>query len=474
MARKSPYITVLQVSPAYLSFVRTRVKGEDVVPESSSCERGLWQAEDGSLQEALRDFAARHRLGEDRVYTVLPRHEAALRILELPSQRDSELDGMVQLSAEDIVPFPIEELHTSYCVLERVGTGGSRVLVAVVRKAVLEAHLNVLNEAGLDPEQVFLSTACLLTELTRQGVAEGAVGALHVAPDGLEALVIRGGTMVFGRGLAADLGGAAALDAAARDEVSAELRTSLATYRRESEDGVMPGAVIVSAQAFDPGEVAAAVSGAVDVSVRPGHDGGAPSLVDLGAARSAAGDRRFFIGLLPESEVRRRAVATTRSRVVRIGALAAVAVLATIAVYGEVVYQRERYLKTLEEHAEELRPIARSLRTKRQQLEFLHEQVDRSMSPLQMLGTIVQLAPDEGLNITQFSYDRDEGITLTGSTRGLPISDGFIDRLRKEGAQSFAQFARAQELYRSARRERGQPVWDFGVSIPFSEPATDE
>lgn len=473
MARKSPYTTVLQASPTHLAFLRTRANGDDVAVEAQGFERGTWSAEDGSLQDALTEFVRAHDLADDRIVTVLPRHEAALRILELPSQNKAELDGMVRLGAEDIVPFPLEELHTAYCVLETLPDGGSRVLAVVVRKAVLQAHLDLVRAGGLEPDQVLLSTACLLTELHHRHAFQEAAAALHVSPDGLEVLVGREDTMAFGRGLAIDFSGEETLDARGIEDLTAELRASLATYRRESPDGIMPNGVTVSAEGYDPAAIAKALESSVDVPLHA-PETASPSLAALGAARVAAGDRRFFVGLLPEAEVRRRAAATTRTRGLRIGAMVAAALVATAAVYAQAVYQRRAYLDKLEGYAEELRPVARSLRTKRQQLRFLSDQVDRSMSPLQMLHTIVQLAPEDGLNVTRYAYDRSEGIILNGSAVQPALFDTLIDSLRGQGAQSFPQFARAQELYRNARRERDQQVWDFAVTIPFPEEGAGE
>ncbi|MCF6285006.1 MAG: hypothetical protein L3K26_07435, partial [Candidatus Hydrogenedentes bacterium] len=95
-------------------------------------------------------------------HTILPRHEATLRILNLPTQNADEIASMVALSASEWVPYPIEEMLLTHQCLAHLPSGESRVLVVLVRNATLDAHLAALNAEGLEPAQIYLSTACLV------------------------------------------------------------------------------------------------------------------------------------------------------------------------------------------------------------------------------------------------------------------------------------------------------------------------
>lgn len=457
MARKSVHISVLQAGPGHISFVRGGETGGVLAQVS---ERGAWLQEDGSLATALSDFVKRHGLTHDRLFFVLPRHEVAVRILELPTQDPVELGGMVHLGAEEIVPFPLDELATSYCLLENLDGGSARVLAVVARRAVLEGYVGLLRGAGVVPEQVYLSTACLLTALKHTDAA-----AVHVAPGGLEVAVLRDGRMTFGRGVA--------LDASAADEVAAEVRGSISASRRESPDGAAPKDIVVSADGVEPDAIVSTLSGSLGVGVEAFNEAGLRSAVAAGALASARGDRAYPIELLPETEIRRRAAVATRSRGMRVGIAALIALIATAAVYVQAVAQRRSYLAELDRRADAMRPTAQTLITKRKQLHLIQDQVHRSVSPIQILSTLAQLAPDEGLNITRFSYDKDEGITVNGSARDPKLFDGLIDSMRGPGAATIPQLAAAMELYRTERRERDRAVWDFAVTIPFAGDADE-
>lgn len=458
MARKAVHISILQAGPGHISFVRGAESGGVLAQVS---ERGAWSPDDGSLAAALADFVKRHGLAQDRVFFVLPRHEAAVRILELPTQDPDELRGMVHLGAEEIVPFPLDELATSYCLLENMDGGSARVLAVVVRRAVLETYVALLRGAGVTPEQVYLSTACLLTALKGADAA-----AVHVAPGGLEVAVLREGRMTFGRGVA--------LDASAADEVAAEVRGTLSASRRESPDGAAPREILISTDGLEADSMASALTGSLGLPVRTFDERGLGSALMAGALAAARGDRAYPIELLPETEVRRRAAAVTRSRGMRVAIAALVALVATAGVYVQAVTQRRSYLAELDQRADTMRPMAQTLRTKRQQLNLIQDQVHRSVSPIQVLSTLAGLAPDEGLNITRFSYDKNEGVTLNGSTVDPRQFESFIDGMRGPGSAAIPQLAAAMELYRTERRERGRAVWDFGVTVPFSEVQADD
>jgi hypothetical protein len=186
------------------------------------------------------------------------------------------------------------------------------------------------------------------------------------------------------------------------------------------------------------------------------------------------GDRTYHVSLIPESELRRRTAARARTRLVRFGAAAAVAVLSAAALYAQVFVQRRDYVRELDARAEQLRPVARTLLAKRQQLKLIQDQVDRSFSPLRILNEIAGVAPDSGVNFSRFSFDQHDGVVAQGSAVNPKLFDDLIDNIRGADLDAFPQLARARELYRTARVERSRQVWDFAVTIPFAEPETND
>ena len=100
MARKSQNISILQFDAQQISRLRVKpsAKGVDVLAWDT--QQGPWSMEDGVLDKALQAFVKEHRVADDAVYAILPRHEVTTRILNLPSHDGEEfmyvLDGRMR------------------------------------------------------------------------------------------------------------------------------------------------------------------------------------------------------------------------------------------------------------------------------------------------------------------------------------------------------------------------------------------
>ena len=480
MARKGSSISILQFGPSFISLLKVRPALPQLQVIASKVEWGEWQASDASLGEAIGRFAKANRLAGGRLFTVLPRHEATLRVLELPSQSDDEIEGMVRLGAEEIVPFPAEQLVTGHSILETVGQGSSKVLAVVVHRDVIEAHLQVLKSAGLVPEQILLSTDCLMAA-ARGSNSQGSEAFVHLSPGGIEILMLDDGRFVHGRGIATEhLWDAREFGEGAGEELASEVRASLTTHRRDTGDSGGTETVYLSSSCIDAQQIAEKLGDVLDLPCREAsqvlENVGAgieqvrfTPAVALGAALIAQKGDEHHVGLMPQTELRRREAASSRLRLLRIAAMLVVAAVSLAGVYRQAVAQRSAYIAELEVRAEALRPLARSVVMKRRQLQMLQRQVDREATVLELLVDIVRLAPDDGLNITRFNYERDRGITLYGRAFEARSFDQMIDRLRGKGAQTFSQFAQAQESYRTVNKERSREVWDFAIKIPFGQ-----
>jgi hypothetical protein len=137
------------------------------------------------------------------------------------------------------------------------------------------------------------------------------------------------------------------------------------------------------------------------------------------------------------------------------------------AVYGQAVYQRNAYIAQLEVQADALRPRVRDAVNKRRHLERLQQQVQRKDTVLELMSALVDVAPREGLNITNLRFRRDEGIELYGRAKTLKHLDSMTEALRGIGS-SVPQFARASIGYQNLATERQQEVWDFHIPMPFA------
>lgn len=483
MTRKTNFISILQFDEHLISRVRIHRSSKGIEVVAVDRERGAWSAHDGSLEAALKAFTATRRLGEDVVYTVLPRYDMTARILDLPSQDVAEIDGMVRLSAEEYVPFSADELMTDQCILSKTGNGGSRVLAVFAHRDVVEAHLKLLQAARLEPEQVYLSTAALASAaIEAKGNEKTRYALVHLGSGGLEVLVINQGRFEYGRAVASqqdwDLSTGDASDII--EELTVEVRASLAAYRRESEDGEEVEAIYLCSEGVDVTGHCEALYREIGLECSPASFAGSLvvegggllntlPLVSLGAALIAQDRAPIAIHLLPKTLLRSRERAGIKQQAIKFGALAGAFLLALIVVYTQAVQQRKAYIRSLDARIARVDPAAKAIVSKQRQLRILQRQVDRTGSAIELLAAMIDLFPDTDMNITNFVFTHNDKIEVAGRAKNLNAIEKLAHDLTEVGKVSIPQFARAQRMYENQGNEKGQPVWDYKISLPFPE-----
>lgn len=479
MSHRPNCISILTFDERTITRLRVRpsTSGIDVV--SFDIERNR---PDLSLDLALKAFALTHQLANDDIYTALPRYEMTARIIELPSHDPAEIKSMIAFSAEEYVPFPVEELFINQCVLDMLPDGQSRVLAVFAHRDIIDAHLKTLRAADIEPVEILLSTVCLAAAAAAADIPQP-FALVHLASGGLEAIVANQGRLEYGRAVSCthDWNDPEVFGELA-DELAVEVRSTLSACRRESGISSVDQ-IYLSSEVTEPtifsdaldrelGE-ACAPAAFIDSMIASGkeHLTTLP-IVSLGAALIVQGQSKYKIDLLPESEWQARHFESTKKTVLKLAGLAAVILLALGAWYFQTVHQRLRYIEHLQDHVTQLEPRADDIMAKQEQLRILQKQVDQSGSALELLAGLCELYPD-GVNMTHFSFIHDQEIIVRGRAKSRNDLQTFSQSLTEAGKSTIRQFARAQRAYETEVMERGEKVWEYTIQIPFDVPSDD-
>ena len=446
---KSNKISILQFGHRGISRVRLAPSGKGLAVLSCDRAEGDWTGDgDAGLTEAMSAFLAEHPVEDDLVCSVLPRHDVTARILKLPTHEPDEASSMVRLSAEEFVPYSVNELTIDDCMLEKLPSGESRVLAVLVHRDVIEGHVAALRKAGVVPDHVYLSTACLATAVREaRGVQPEQFAITDLAAGGLEVLVMEAGRLLYSRGIAGTMDWSkVGMSEEVDSELGNEVRDSLGAYRRESEDGIGVDTVYVSsdwmdctraaeALALETGKSCSAADFSSVLAVAGAEKLDAPMLTALGAGLTALGKAHVAIELLPESVTKVRGIATARSTLIQGAAFVAVMLVSLGLLFAQAVQQRSSLIRELEEIAAGLAPSALDVTAKLDKLRILEEQVTREGTALEVLATVSKTAPPD-LNVTRFVYDRERGVDIFGRAKTRDIAFSFAERLRKLGERS--------------------------------------
>lgn len=484
MARKSNHISILHFDERLISRLRVRRTDSGVEVLSLDQERGTWSVQDGTLEAALRSFADKHALADDAVFTILPRHDITTRILQLPSHDPKEIASMVRFSAEDYVPYTTEELLLDQCLLHGLTSGESLVLAAFAHREVVDAHMRLLNAAGVVPEHVYLSTACIASgAIAARPPVEQPFAVVNLASGGIEALVFdEQGRLVFGRAVAAahDWTRSPEQNADAIDELAVEVRATLSAFRRESAEGLEVDQVYLCSDFAGTAATAAALEAELARNCAAAEfsralirgavtEFEAIPVMALGAALLAQGRGKVIIDLVPEAVTQDRQIAEVKRRALRLGGVAALVLVGVVGVFYQQVQQREAYRAELDRRLQSLNSKSGGVIEKREQLQILRQELRPDGSVLEYLANACKSVPKEGLNITEFNYDRLAGVDIKGRAMSLDLIDAFGQALRDIGKQTpLSQFSRAKRMYENQNiPERDKRVWEYHYTVPF-------
>jgi general secretion pathway protein L len=118
----------------------------------------------GGAEEHIKRFLEQHAAPGDTILSVLPGDRVTWRTFFLPFRDSKKLAQTVPFELESNVPFGLDEVVVDYQILrrDRVGT---TVLAALVQKADLEQHLDLLQKSGADPKVIDLGPLATLNTL---------------------------------------------------------------------------------------------------------------------------------------------------------------------------------------------------------------------------------------------------------------------------------------------------------------------
>jgi hypothetical protein len=181
-----------------LESYRVQESGEGGVP-ATIFDQNI--AEPTELAQRLRRLFESGGVRPGKLSLVLPDNLAKLSLLQLPERPPSrkQLDEVIRFQTRRAVPFRISDATMSYQLLPGEGKG-VQVLVALIRRALIERYETALEAIGARPGLIDLCTPNLLN-LCRDKIdaasADGDVAFLNCASTYFSLAIIRGGRLVF-------------------------------------------------------------------------------------------------------------------------------------------------------------------------------------------------------------------------------------------------------------------------------------
>ena len=136
------------------------------------------EGRDVALKEKLEGLLNRLPVRPALVTVGLPRRLVTMRSVNMPAVSEEELKGILDYEVERHIPFPLEEAHYDFQLMEK-GVESATVLVAAARKEEIGRYVGLLAEAGIKPTALGISTFASFNALSyNQGRGSKPVTAL--------------------------------------------------------------------------------------------------------------------------------------------------------------------------------------------------------------------------------------------------------------------------------------------------------
>jgi len=167
-----------------------------------------------ALVGGIRDVMAQAGIKSKRVVTSVSGTGAlVVRIIEVPKMSDGELEDNMKMDADRYIPFPPSEVIMDFTALRELpsdpDSANMEVLLAAAQREVIDLHVEVLQDAKLDPRSIDvepLAAARALTHPLVTGVTletevdyNDVAAVLNIGASGTEISILRGDLLVFTR-----------------------------------------------------------------------------------------------------------------------------------------------------------------------------------------------------------------------------------------------------------------------------------
>jgi hypothetical protein len=359
----------------------------------------------------------------------LPTDRVLIRVLDLPTEADDELAGMIQLQMDKLSPFPTETMVMSHEVLAR-REGTTRVLVAATRLDAAGACYQSFADVGLPPaclDSVLLGRLRILKD--EQLISSQGRSILVLMEEGDPELVVfdNGNPVLFHT-----IEGGDATPEELRDHVIGEIGYALMTAEVEYGPAALESGLVIGR-----GDAALALAGGLGAEfVVKWESRTLESLppASEGLARRMA-DRLYNVGCIDLTPAEHRLMDIRRASRRRMAAVALFLVgfwVTVVAGFAGFYFFQSARLKSLEAKRDQLKAPAMEVRALQAQVGLVHKYMSVSNSVLECLRAICEGQP-QGVDLTTFNFKKAESIKFTGEAGDSALVYDFKKALDSAG-----------------------------------------
>lgn len=159
---KKNIFTVIEITDTHLKLLQARmVKGERL---ATRCEiKAFAKFTDEEMVEMITELASSKSVPAESLIVAIPRRQALVHQLTLPSHEDAEIRKMIGFQIIQKAPYSKEDLIIDYIPLEKSADGYTKALIVAVHNDVAFRYVRIFREAGINPNIFTVSSLGLVS-----------------------------------------------------------------------------------------------------------------------------------------------------------------------------------------------------------------------------------------------------------------------------------------------------------------------
>lgn len=371
----------------------------------------------GKAPQQLRDFVTKNHSASGHITLTIPRTQVSVKYITLPSTRPQEIKQMVDYEISNLYPYKNEELVYDHTLVEEMDDGSSRIMLVATTRDIIENACNILQDAGLVPATISVSTVALYNHFMRNRSLPAHYLVINVDDSLAEILFICKDKLEFTRAVKLD---------PFRDAASQVLEALETTTMVLLDLGNRVDVSVLCGSNTGLEEIASRIKEALGLPVEIDRSVSAPTEDHTQGAR-------LNINLLPADIHTQQKKKTRRRELLYVGILLGINLIFVInVIYVRIKVKRE-YLKWLNNEVARIEGPASDLRKKAFSVELLNKYGVSGKKTLALLFEVYRCAPaGVSLNALDISHRKTGGvITVSGQAQDPDAVLKFSDALKK-------------------------------------------
>jgi Tfp pilus assembly protein PilN len=156
------------------------------------------------LRQEINLLFKSNSLSKENIVLGIPRKDFVLRHLDLPAEVENNLKQVIQYQVQSLEPVEEDKFYYDYALIGNKGPEPQKrlaVLLAMIRKTVLDEHLEFLRDLGIKPAIVTANSMALVNIFlqNRKDFQDKTFMLADLTPTSLEVLAVHQGTLAYSR-----------------------------------------------------------------------------------------------------------------------------------------------------------------------------------------------------------------------------------------------------------------------------------